>query len=86
MGTNEAFIAGAPLDLTRTEFDLLALLLQHRGRVVRHDEIARAAWSYDAARNPNYIQAHFSHLRRKLDRAGVPDVIETVRGVGYLVR
>ena len=86
MGTNEAFVTGARVDLTRTEFDLLALLLLRRGRVVGHDEIARAVWRYERAGDPNYMQAHLSHLRRKLARAGVHDVIETVRGVGYLVR
>ena len=86
MGSNEASVEGSRLDLTRTEFDLLALLMLYRGRVVGQDEIARAAWRYEAAGDPNYMQAHLSHLRRKLARVGVPGVIETVRGVGYLVR
>ena len=81
-----ARVKGEPLALTRTEFDLLVLLLESRGRVVTTDAIAHDLWHYEQAGNRNFLQAHVSRLRNKLRDAGLPEVIETVRGVGYVIR
>ena len=79
-------VEGAELDLTATEFDLLTLLLRYRGTVVRADTIARDIWGYKSAGSRNYLQAHVSRLRNKLRRAGLPELIKTVRSVGYVIR
>ena len=74
------------LALTRSEFDLLVLLLESRGSVLTVDRIAREVWHYDEAGHRNFLQAHVSRLRGKLRHAGLPDPIETVRAVGYVIR
>jgi DNA-binding response OmpR family regulator len=70
---------GAPVDLTRREFDLLASLLRNAGRVVTRDEILAAVWDEPFFTPTRTIEVHVGQLRRKL---GV-DLIQTVRGVGY---
>ena len=74
-------LAGEPVALTRTEFDLLLLLLSHPGVAMRREQIISRVWKTDAGRTRT-LEAHICALRIKL-RA--PDVIETVRGVGYRV-
>ena len=74
------------LQLTVSEFELLALLAEKRGEVLRADEIANAIWGYETAGSANFLQAHVSRLRRKLRDAGVRDPITTIRGVGYVIR
>ena len=80
------FVAGTEIELTAIEFDLLTLLLGNRGTVVSANRIAREVWGYQTAGNRNFLQAHVSRLRSKLDGAGLPDAITTVRGVGYVIR
>lgn len=81
-----ARVSGVELPLTRSEFDLLLTLLEHRGAVLSTDAIARSVWQYEEAGSPNFLQAHVSRLRRKLRGAGIPSLIETRRGMGYLIR
>jgi len=85
-GGRRVRVAGQPLPLTRSEFDLLLLLLEQRGRVLSADEIAREVWGYHAAGSRNFLQAHVSRLRRKLRTVGAGDILATVRGVGYVIR
>ena len=79
-------ISGQALPLTRSELDLLLLLIEQRGRVLSADEIARAVWGYHAAGSRNFLQAHVSRLRRKLRSVGAEELLTTVRGVGYVIR
>lgn len=74
------------LHVTVSEFELLRLLVEDRGRVFSADEIAREIWGYESAGSKNFLQAHVSRLRRKLAGAGVSNPVSTVRGVGYVVR
>ncbi len=76
--------AGTTVDLTRTEFDILALLGRHRGQVVSKDQILSAIWAYDGYQ-PNVVEAHVSALRRKLESDG-RRLLHTVRGAGYVLR
>jgi two-component system, OmpR family, response regulator QseB len=78
-------VDGAWLELTAQEYHLLALLLEHQGRVFTKDTlIERLYGAADAG--PNAVEAVVSRLRRKLAAAGAGTVVETVRGLGYLVR
>lgn len=73
------------VELTAQEYHLLALLLEHQGRVFSKDTlIDRLAQGPDAG--PNAIEAVVSRVRRKLEAAGAGSVVETIRGLGYLVR
>ena len=73
------------LSLSKTEFDLLELLLRHRGQVLTHSVIYERIWGYDFGPESNNLAVYISYLRRKLDDAGAPDLIRTVRGVGYSI-
>jgi len=74
--------AGAVVELTRKEFDLLALLVRRRGSVLTRERILRDVWGSSWKGLGRTLEVHVASLRRKL---GEPDVVETVRGVGYRV-
>jgi DNA-binding response OmpR family regulator len=75
---------GTVIDLTRTEFDLLALLGRQRGRVLSKRQILTEIWGYEGYQE-NVVEAHMSALRRKLEGDG-GRLIHTVRGAGYVLR
>jgi two-component system OmpR family response regulator len=83
--TREAWRAGTPVDLTKTEFDLLTYFLANPGRTLSKSQLLDAVWSYDFGGNPNVLETYVSYLRRKLDPLG-PPLIHTVRGIGYAMR
>jgi DNA-binding response OmpR family regulator len=66
--------------LTTTEFDLLAYLLRHPGRVLTREQLLSAVWGYEAAAGTRTVDVHVAQLRGKLADASP---IRTVRGVGY---
>jgi len=82
--TREVRVDGVVVDLTRTEFDLLAALASRPGRVLQRETLLREVWQTDWEGNLRLVEAHMSNLRRKLVAAGLnsPE-IRTVRGVGY---
>jgi two-component system response regulator MprA len=73
------------LALSKTEFDLLELMLRNRGQVLTHSTIYDRIWGYDFGPDSNNLAVYISYLRRKLVDAGAPDLIRTVRGVGYAI-
>ncbi|MEA2293742.1 MAG: two-component system, OmpR family, response regulator MprA [Solirubrobacteraceae bacterium] len=73
------------LDLTRTEFDLLALFLRHPGEVLERSFIYERVWGHAAEYASNSLEVYVSSLRRKLERRSAARVIRTVRGVGYVL-
>ncbi len=80
----EVTLAGAEVDLTLKEFDLLVLLMQNTDRVLSRDELLNTIWGYDFAGETRTLDMHIKSLRAKLlDDAGHPTYIKTVRGVGY---
>ncbi|MGY1744096.1 response regulator [Blastococcus sp. SYSU D00695] len=82
--TREVRVDGAVVDLTRTEFDLLAALASRPGRVLQRETLLREVWQTDWAGSVRLVEAHMSNLRRKLQAAGLRAAeIKTVRGVGY---
>jgi two-component system response regulator MprA len=73
-------------ELTRTEYQLLELLLLNPRRVLPHGLIYDRVWGYDFGPASNALRVYVGYLRRKLEEMGAPDVIHTVRGVGYVLR
>jgi two-component system OmpR family response regulator len=74
--------AGAPVDLTATEFRLLRFLMQNAPRVLSKAQILDHVWQYDFGGDANIVETYVSYLRKKVDTLG-PPLIQTVRGVGY---
>ena len=76
----------APLDLTRTEWGLMEFLLRHPGQTLTRSQILDYVWSYERQVQESMVDVYVSYLRKKLDQPGLPDPIETVRGLGYRLR
>jgi two-component system response regulator MprA len=74
------------LDLTKTEFDLLELLVRNAGIVLDHSTIYDRIWGYDFGPDSKNLAVYISYLRRKVEADGDSKLIHTVRGVGYTVR
>jgi two-component system, OmpR family, response regulator len=83
-GARVASRAGVDLDLTRREFDLLATFLNNPGRVLSRTRLLSMVWGFEEY-DPNVVEVYVSTLRRKLEEHG-PRIIQTVRGVGYVLR
>ncbi len=77
--------AGVPVDLSPTEFRLLAFLMRHQGRVLTRAQLLENVWGWDYAGESQIVETYVSYLRRKLDPLG-PPLIHTQRGVGYSLR
>jgi two-component system response regulator MprA len=74
------------LELTRTEFALPELFLRNPGRVLGRTLIFESVWGYDFGPGSNAIWVYISYLRGKLEAGGEPRLIQTVRGIGYVLR
>ncbi|MEU1405488.1 response regulator transcription factor [Streptomyces sp. NPDC005728] len=81
-----AWRGGRELELTRTEFELLELLARNTGIVLDHATIYDRIWGYDFGPGSKNLAVYVGYLRRKLDEPGAPQLIHTVRGVGYVLR
>ena len=77
-------VAGRPVELTATEYELLRVLAANAGRVVTHEALLRQVWSKRDARDSQWVRAFVKKLRHKLgENAASPSCIASVRGVGY---
>ena len=76
---------GVPVELSPTEFRLLAYLMRHQGRVLTRAQLLESVWGWDYAGQSQIVETYVSYLRRKLDPLGSP-LIHTQRGVGYSLR
>jgi two-component system, OmpR family, response regulator MprA len=74
------------VELTRTEFELLRLFLEHPRQVLTRAQIFERVWGYDFGSSSNSLEVYVGYLRRKLEAGGEPRLIHTVRGVGYVLR
>jgi two-component system response regulator MprA len=74
------------IQLSRTEYQLLELLLANQGKVLSRDVIFDKVWGYDFGPESNSLDVYVGYLRRKLEAAGESRIIHTVRGVGYVMR
>ena len=72
--------------LTKTEFDLLELLMRNAGIVLERDTIYDRIWGYDFETGSRSLDVYVGYLRRKTEDGGEPRVIHTVRGIGYVLR
>jgi two-component system, OmpR family, response regulator MprA len=84
--SREVSRGGRRLLLTRTEYSLLELLLRRAGRVVTRENLIEAVWGFDSDVRGNTLDAFIRLVRDKVDVAGEPKLIHTVRGVGYCLR
>lgn len=76
--------AGEPLHLTKTEYDILLLLLRHNGNVLTHNQILKQVWGDMYQGRPEYVRVHVATLRQKIeDQPATPRFIKTEAGVGY---
>jgi two-component system, OmpR family, response regulator MprA len=82
----EARVGERRVELTKTEFLLLELLLQHPRQVLTRSLIHERVWGYDFGPASNSLGVYVGYLRRKLEAGGEPRLIHTVRGVGYALR
>jgi two-component system response regulator MprA len=74
------------VELTRTEYQLLELLLRNPRQVLPHSLIYERVWGYDFGPTSNALRVYVGYLRRKLEQAGARPLIHNVRGVGYVLR
>ncbi|MDP9074228.1 MAG: winged helix-turn-helix domain-containing protein, partial [Actinomycetota bacterium] len=84
--TREVLRAGRSIELTRTEFLLLELLLRNARQVLPREVIFDRVWGYDFGANSNSLEVYVGYLRRKTEAEGEARLVHTVRGVGYVLR
>lgn len=84
--TRRAHRGGRPLELTKTEFDVLELLLSHPGMVLTRTQIYERIWGFDFDTTSRSLDVYIGYLRRKTEQGGAPRLIHTVRNVGYTIR
>ena len=77
---------GEALHLTPTEFKLLALFMRHPAQVLAREQIMDQVWGYDFGGDSNVLEVYVRYLRGKLEAAGEPRLIHTLRGAGYVLR
>ena len=84
--SRQVTVKGEEVELTRKEFDLLHCLMAHQGKVMNRSELLNAVWGYDFAGETNTVDVYIRFLRSKIDEKYSLKLIETVRGVGYVIR
>lgn len=77
----KVFRQGEPVELSQREYDLLHTMMLQAGRVLSREQLEQQVYAWGTEVNSNAVEVHIYHLRRKLR----PDLIETVRGIGYLI-
>ncbi len=85
-GGREVYRGGRRIDLTAREFEMLALFMQNPRQVLTRDVLYDRIWGYDFGGESNIIEVYIRYLRSKLEDGGQPRLIQTVRGVGYVLR
>ena len=81
-----ARVNGVDVDLTKREFDLLAVLAEHKTAVLSRAQLLELVWGYDFAADTNVVDVFIGYLRRKLEAGGASRLLHTVRGVGFVLR
>jgi len=85
-GSRRVWRGDREIELTRTEFSLLELLLRNAGQVLPREVILERVWGYDFSTSSNPLEVYVGYVRRKTEEDGEPRLIRTVRGVGYVAR
>jgi len=84
--TREVYRGSRQIELTPIEFSLLELFLRRPEEVLSRGEILTHVWGFDFGSSSNSLNVYMGYLRRKLEAAGEPRLIHTIRGVGYVLR
>jgi two-component system, OmpR family, response regulator MprA len=82
----QVWVGDKVVDLSSKEFDLLELLMRHPRQVLTRETFYDRVWGYDFSGESNILEVYIRYLRSKLEAAGAPRYIQTVRGVGYVLR
>ncbi|WP_018749774.1 response regulator transcription factor [Paenibacillus sanguinis] len=77
---------GREIVLTQREFDLLAMLLRHKRLVLSREQLLNQVWGFEYTGNTNVVDVYIRYVRKKVDEGFSPELIHTVRGVGYVLR
>ncbi|OCT15961.1 DNA-binding response regulator [Paenibacillus pectinilyticus] len=77
---------GTAIELTPTEFDLLRFLIQHQNEVMSREQIITEVWGYDFIGDTNVVDVYIRYLRQKVDKPFSTKLIQTIRGIGYLIK
>ena len=85
-GTRLAQRAGKAIELSTTEYELLAYLMRHPNQVLTRQQLMERVWGYDFEGESNVLEVYVGYLRRKLEEGGRARLIQTVRGAGYVLR
>jgi two-component system, OmpR family, response regulator NblR len=86
IATRRAIHTGRAIDLTMKEFELLKFLMEHPREVLTREQILENVWGYDFMGESNVIEVYIRYLRLKIEDEGQKRLIQTVRGVGYVLR
>jgi len=86
LSTREGQRGERTFTLTRIEFDLLEMFLRHPRQVLTREVLLHQVWGFDFDSGTNSLAVYVGYLRRKLEEGGEPRCIQTVRGVGYVLR
>lgn len=84
--SREAFRGERPIELTAKEYELLALFMANPRQVLTRDMLMEKVWGYDYSGESNVLEVYVGYLRQKLEAGGEPRLIQTVRGVGYVLK
>ena len=84
--TREVHRADRPISLTPTEFDLLQTFMRHPRQVLERRQLLTQVWGYDFQGDDNVLEVYVGYLRKKLEAEDEPRLIQTIRGVGYVLR
>ncbi len=85
-GTRQAERAGQTVELSTTEYELLAYFMRHPNQVLTRDQLMERVWGFDFDGESNVLEVYVGYLRRKLEEGSQPRLIQTVRGAGYVLR
>ena len=84
--TREVHRSGSLIELTTREYDLLLLLMRHPRQVLTRDQLLQHVWGYATDLETNVLEVHMGHLRQKLEAHNDSRLIQTIRGVGYVLK
>jgi DNA-binding response OmpR family regulator len=81
---HKVFVRGAPVNLTRTEYDLLVYMARHHDEVLTHERLLREGWGSEYVDQLDYLRLYIRYLRNKIEvNPSQPEIIKTERGIGY---
>lgn len=85
-GTRQAERAGQTVELSTTEYELLAYFMRHPNQVLTRDQLMERVWGFEFDGESNVLEVYVGYLRRKLEEGNQPRLLQTVRGAGYVLR